>query len=202
MCSRYEINGTFEDVVLRFDISVGAEIMPEFGPMAEVRPTNRVPVITPDNQLVPLRWGLKVDWDTKPIINARSETLSEKQTFQPLLENRCLVPATAYYEWRKDGNLKIKTRIEPNKGALFSFAGLIDGDTFTVITCAPSPSIAHIHSRMPAILNQDDEAAWLASATSFTDVANLLKSYRDDSLKTEEIAKPASKPSKQGDLFS
>jgi putative SOS response-associated peptidase YedK len=202
MCSRYEINSTFEEVVLRFEISLGSLVMPEFSPMAEVRPTNRVPIITGINQIEPLKWGLKVDWDNKPIINARSETLTEKPTFQPLLENRCLVPATAYYEWRKDGNAKIKTRIQPNEGNFFSFAGLVDGDTFTVITCTPSASIAHIHGRMPAILNQADEAAWLSGENSFTDVAKLLTPYHDDKLETQEIRKPAPEPSKQGDLFS
>jgi len=206
MCSRYEFNGTFEEVVLRFDISAGAaalpELSPQFKPMAEVRPTNRVPVITSDNTIAPLRWGLKVDWDTKPIINARSETLVEKRTFQPLLENRCLVPATAYFEWRKDGKLKIKTRIQPNQGALVAFAGLVNDDTFTIITCAPSPSIAHIHGRMPVILDPAAEAAWLSSDNAYEDVAHLLTSYPDDKLETEEVAKPPAKPKKQGDLFS
>ena len=201
MCSRYEINGTFDEVVLRFDISAGAQMIETFGRMAEVRPTNRVPVITGPGQVTSLSWGLKVDWDNKPIINARSETLSEKPTFQPLLENRCLIPATAYFEWRKDGKLKIKTRIEPNKGALVGMAGLIDGDTFTVITCQPSPSIAHIHNRMPVILDQPDEAAWLAPDNAFTDVAKLLAPYPDDQLQAEEVAPTAPKPSKQGDLF-
>jgi putative SOS response-associated peptidase YedK len=202
MCSRYEFNGTFEEVVLRFDISAGAAALPEFSAIAEVRPTNRVPVITSDNTIAPLRWGLKVDWDTKPIINARSETLAEKRTFQPLLENRCLVPATAYFEWRKDGKLKIKTRIQPNQGALVAFAGLVDDDTFTIITCAPSPSIAYIHGRMPVILDQAAEAAWLSSDNKYEDVAHLLTSYPDDKLETEEVAKPPAKPKKQGDLFS
>ena len=202
MCSRYEFNGTFEEVVLRFDISAGAAALPEFSQMAEVRPTNRVPVITSDNTIAPLRWGLKVDWDTKPIINARSETLVEKRTFQPLLENRCLVPATAYFEWRKDGKLKIKTRIQPNQGALVAFAGLVDDDTFTIIACAPSPSIAYIHGRMPVILDRAAEAAWLSSDNKYEDVAHLLTSYPDDKLETEEVAKPPAKPKKQGDLFS
>lgn len=198
MCSRYEITGTFEEIVLRFDISAGAQLMADFMPMAEVRPTNRVPVITSDNQIRLLRWGLKVDWDTKPIINARAETLEQKPTFKPLLENRCLVPATAYYEWRKDGTLKIKTHIQPNDGNLAAFAGLVDGDSFTIITCAPSPAIAHIHNRMPVILNPKDEASWLAAGNSIADVAKLLAPYPDEKIKTTEIAP---KKSQQGDLF-
>jgi len=202
MCSRYEFNGTFEEVVLRFDIPAGAAALPEFSPMAEVRPTNVVPVITNDNTIAPLRWGLKVDRDTKPIINARSETLAEKRTFQPLLENRCLVPATAYFEWRKDGKLKIKTRIQPNKGELVAFAGLVDEDNFTIITCAPSPSIAYIHGRMPVILDPGSEAAWLSSDNAYEDVAKFLTPYANDKLEAEEVGSPPAKQKKQGDLFS
>ncbi|MDX2141955.1 MAG: SOS response-associated peptidase family protein [Rhodospirillaceae bacterium] len=33
-------------------------------------------------------------------MNARAETLETKPTFRPLLERRCLVPATAYFEWK------------------------------------------------------------------------------------------------------
>ena len=186
---------------MRFDISIGALLMPEFSQLAEIRPTNRVPIITYKNQMMPLNWGLKVDWDMKPIINARSETLTKKPTFQPLLENRCLVPATAYYEWRKGRNLKIKTKIQANEGALFSFAGLINDDSFTVITCEPSPSIAHIHGRMPVILKRADEAAWLTPEKSFADLVKLLVPYQDDCLKAEEVNVPKQKSKKQWDLF-
>ncbi len=201
MCSRFEINNTFENVVLRFDISANAAFIPEFAPIAEVRPTNKVPIITNDRQILPLRWGLKVDWDNKPIINARAETLAEKRTFQPLLENRCLVPATAYFEWRKDEKLKIKTRIQPNNGELVAFAGLIDDDTFTIITCQPSPSIAYIHGRMPVILDPASEAVWLSADNAYEDVAKLLTPYPDERLETEEIANLPTKEKKQGDLF-
>jgi len=201
MCSRFEINNTFENVVLRFDISANAAFIPEFAPIAEVRPTNKVPIITNDRQILPLRWGLKVDWDNKPIINARAETLAEKRTFQPLLENRCLVPATAYFEWRKDEKLKIKTRIQPNNGELVAFAGLIDDDTFTIITCQPSPSIAYIHGRMPVILDPASEAVWLSADNAYEDVTKLLTPYPDERLETEEISNPTAKEKKQGDLF-
>ncbi len=201
MCSRFEINNTFENVVLRFDISANAAFIPEFAPIAEVQPTNEVPVVNNDRQILPLHWGLKVDWNNKPIINARAETLAEKQTFQPLLENRCLVPATAYFEWRKDEKLKIKTRIQSNNGELVAFAGLIDDDTFTIITCQPSPSIAYIHGRMPVILDPASEAVWLSADNAYEDVTKLLTPYPDERLETEEISNPTAKEKKQGDLF-
>lgn len=194
MCSRYEMNGTYEDVQLRFDVIDGGEIYA----MAEIRPTNRVTVIDQQGQLLGLRWGLENSWDNKPLINARSETLTEKKTFIPLLENRCLVPATAYFEWRREEKAKIKTRIYQNDGGLFAFAGLRQDDRVTIITCAPLPSIAHIHNRMPVILDPANEKDWLSRDKKFLDVAHCLAPRSDGFLATEELTLP----SPQGDLFS
>ncbi len=194
MCSRYEMNGTYEDVELRFKVTGSRELFP----IAEVRTTNCVPVIAKRNALHFCRWGLENSWDNKPLINARSETLAEKETFAPFLEERCLIPATAYFEWRRDGEAKIKTRIFPVDGGLFSFAGLKNEERFTIITCAPVSSIAHIHNRMPVILDPTAESYWLSTSNSFQDVAELLNPRQDGFLSSEEVKPP---PSKQRDLF-
>jgi putative SOS response-associated peptidase YedK len=193
MCSRYEINGTFEEVSLRFDITGG----PDFQPMAEVRPTNRVPVITKGGVISLLRWGLDVSWDNKPLINARAETLAQKKTFQPLLEARCLVPASAYFEWRREAGNKIKTRIHNSSESLFAMAGLTDGDNFTIVTVAPAPAIAHIHSRMPVIIDAGSEASWLDADLDFAAAAKALAPPSDDSLAWHD----ADPPPRQKDLF-
>src|SRR5690606_6603281 len=50
-------------------------------------------------------WGLLPTWakDTsfqKNTLNARIETLDEKPSFRNSIENRCLIPATNFYEWQ------------------------------------------------------------------------------------------------------
>jgi len=144
-----------------------------------------------------LRWGLENDWDNKPLINARSETLAERKTFRPLLESRCLIPASAYFEWRKDGQAKIKTRIWLKDEDLFAFAGLRAEDRFTIITCAPSPSISHIHGRMPVILNRDSEETWISEGSTYAEVKETLAPFVSEKLLFEEISPPKA----QGDLF-
>lgn len=58
-----------------------------------------------ERQLRPVQWGLVPSWsrDTKigsRLINARSETITEKPAFrQAAAHRRCLVPADGYYEW-------------------------------------------------------------------------------------------------------
>lgn len=173
MCSRYELNATTQDLVERFD-SID---IPDETTRGEIRPTNPAPVIDGAHRLRMVRWGLAVSWDTNPLINARAETLERKKTFRPLLANRCLVPATAYFEWRRDGARRLKNRIAPADGKLFSFAGLTDGERFTIITCRPTALIAHIHDRMPVILEAEAGAAWLDEERSFADVKPLLAPF-------------------------
>lgn len=198
MCARYELSDESERVQFRFELTTA----PEFMPAPEIRPTNRVPVIAGNatgagGAALMLRWGLIVDWNTKPQINARAETLEERKTFLPLLGARCLVPASAYFEWRKDGKAKIKTRIARRDGEIMAFAGLIKDDRFTIITCAPAPEIAHIHNRMPAILAPETEARWLDPGRPFGDLRGLLVPYPGALLDWAEIAPRPRQP----DLF-
>ena len=173
MCSRYEIIAKPRDLVDRFDLPE----MPEIPSEGEVRPTDRALVITAGRAAAMLTWGLASSWDGKPLINARAETLTEKQTFRPLLESRCLVPATAYFEWRRDGRAKLKNRIAPAGAEPFAFAGLTDGTRFTIVTCAPAPAVAAIHHRMPVILDAANETRWLDAAQPFSAVRDCLIPY-------------------------
>ena len=136
-----------------------------------------------------INWGIKVDWSTKPLINARCETISQKKVFKPLLESRCLVPASAYFEWRKEGKNKIKNRIslvDNTFSTLFSFAGLYNGEQLTIITCPPAKSISHIHNRMPVIIDNEHEDLWINPKNSFAKASSVLVPFHTDKLKTKE----------------
>ena len=80
-------------------------------------PTSLLPIIKANENeiiLTNLIWGLVPSWskkmsDFKPLNNARLETVTEKITFKNLLnKNRCVIPASGYYEWKKDENNKKK----------------------------------------------------------------------------------------------
>jgi putative SOS response-associated peptidase YedK len=196
MCSRYELNARARDLVDRFAL-VGAP--PTLPTGSELRPTDRAPIVVAGGDGATLRlarWGLPASWDGKPLINARAETLAERRTFRPLLGQRCLVPATAYFEWRKDGRRRHRNRIAPVDGGLFAFAGLVDGDDFTIVTCAPAAAIAHVHDRMPVILAPAAEAGWLDPARPFAEAAPALAPYAASPLTAAEEAP------RQPDLFA
>jgi len=129
-----------------------------------------------------------------PMINARAETLMEKPTFRPLLNRRCLIPANGWYEWRKDGKAKHKNRITLPDHQPFLFAGLENGREATIITCAPSGSIAHIHNRMPAVIGPNHLVDWLDPRIAFEDLGHMLGPLPDHVLSWQE--EPSDVPKK------
>ena len=95
----------------------------------------------------------------------------------------------------EDGK-KLKNRITVSQTTVFAMAGLSDGERFTIVTCTPSPSIAHIHDRMPVILEHNGVDAWL-STQPYADVSGVLTPFTGN-LAFEEDTPP---PPAQADLF-
>lgn len=194
MCARFEVNQQPNDLATRF----GLPDMPPAINMSVIRPTDQALIIKPEGQAILCGWGFDVSWDKKPLINARAESLTEKKTFAPLLEQRCIIPATGYFEWRNTGDSKRKNSIHPSDQTVFSMAGLWGVDRFTIITCAPSPEIAFIHNRMPVILTPEGEAAWLNPDSPFKSVSHHLVPYDRARMIAEEDTPT---PPRQADLF-
>lgn len=194
MCSRYELSSNAREIMAALKLKAP----PPLPNKAEVRPTDQALIALANGTATLQPWGLSVDWTAQPMINARSETLTEKPTFRPLLDKRCAVPANAYFEWRKPetGSKKLKNRIFAPDAPVFAMAGLTDGERFTVVTCAPAPSVQHIHSRMPVILSDAGLAAWLSDAP-FADVRDVLTPYTGSLEAEEETPDPPA----QADLF-
>jgi len=61
-----------------------------------------------------MRWGLVPFWAKDPnigfkLINARSDSLAQKASFrESFKKRRCLIPASAFYEWKKSEDSKNK----------------------------------------------------------------------------------------------
>ena len=172
MCSRFESTVSPETIGKRFGI-----VAPEgYRPAAEIRPDNAALIVTAEGGLLS-QFGLKAAWDNKLILNARRETIDQRKTFVKLLEQRCLIPATGWYEWRAEPGVrgKIKYRLRRSDSAPFALAGLYDGTRMVIVTRAAQASIADIHDRMPAILPRDGERQWIAPGQDFAAVAGLLE---------------------------
>lgn len=172
MCGRYLFDYDFDELYRKFILHEPAanEIR-----RCEVLPTDAAPVIVSLDGIRMLKfmnWGLAGYQKNQRLINARSETLLLKNRFSKLMDRqRCIVPATAFYEWEKQGSQKIRHTFEI--GGIISFAGLYEsselGDTFTIITMEAMGDIAKIHGRMPVALTDDALAQWLDTATHAAD---------------------------------
>lgn len=198
MCANYENALSPRQILERY----GLKAPPEYYESINLRPDNAVLVITRDGAIM-RRWGLKATWDNKLIINARSETIEEKSSFRPLLERRCLIPATAWFEWQavEGARRKRKHRLQPNNQQSFSFAGLTDGERVVMLTRAPAAELAHVHDRMPAVLAREDERRWIDPAAKFDTVRETIVSKSVTFTAEPLEAAPPIKPTQQ-DLFS
>lgn len=171
MCSR------FENIVGPDSLNKRYGILAPLGYRAstDIRPDNEVLIVTAAGAAL-RRWGLKAPWDNRLIINARAETVAQKSTFRRLLDSRCLIPATAWYEWQAVPGAKRKRKhvLMPADGQSFAFAGLTDGERVVMLTRAPAPEIVEIHDRMPAVLALEDEPRWIDPQAGFDQVRHLL----------------------------
>jgi putative SOS response-associated peptidase YedK len=189
MCGRYEvIDG--KRVYSRFRVAQPMLPIPDNG---DVRPTQQVVVLQTDHILCLMQWGLIPSWAKDPrigtkMINARAEGIESKPSFKrPLRSQRCIIPASAFFEWKGNPGAKAKYRIARKDGDLFGFAGLYDtwrdptgGEltTCTIITTQPNDIVAPIHNRMPVILLPNDEDHWLdPDMTEPEEIISLLRPY-------------------------
>jgi len=183
MCGRYDLNQSPQMLMLYFHLSS----VPAAFNKADIRPTDQAPIIRiqKGQRLAMLaRWGLIPSWAKDEKIaqhtfNARAETLAEKPSFRAAFKRRrCLVPVSAFFEWRviPGEKKKQKLRFVSVDGNPLALAGLWEHWTapdsgevvasYTVITTAANGLMAPIHDRMPVILAAKDWAAWLDPDTS------------------------------------
>ena len=144
--------------------------LPPFKAGGVIRPSDAAPMLANNRAMRPtpfaMKWGYTLPGKKGLLINARSETAMEKPLFRDgMLQRRCLIPATDYFEWEKTPEGKRKYTLRPQGKRLFWMAGLyrMEANTpvFTILTKAPAESIAFIHDRMPVILPEEGKGDWL-----------------------------------------
>lgn len=107
MCGRFTLTATTTTLTETFP---GLELADQSNPRYNITPTQDVAVVANNKhaKIEFFRWGLIPSWAKDPaignrMINARSETLTEKPSFRTAYKRRrCLILADGYYEWCKD----------------------------------------------------------------------------------------------------
>ncbi|WP_027506945.1 SOS response-associated peptidase [Rhodococcus sp. UNC23MFCrub1.1] len=210
MCGRYASTRSDDDLSSIFDAAVALGEAPE--PSYNVAPTDPVRIVLERGeearQLRTVRWGLIPSWakDRKiasRLINARSETITEKPAFRKAAaKRRCLVPADGYYEWEKREGKKIPHFLHTD--GVLAMAGLYElwpdpalpeddpGKwvwTTTVLTTTATDALGHIHDRSPVVVPADMRDAWLDPAlTDLGAVADLVQSMPEPHLSPYEVS--------------
>lgn len=182
MCGRF-VSATPPDQVAAYFGTEAPEALLE--PRYNLAPTDDVYAVLADGttrHLDAFHWGLVPSWAKDPkigskMINARAETLAEKNAYKAAFKRRrCLIPADGFYEWRKHATdpkgKKQPFFIHHPDGEPYAFAGLWevwrgpekDQDPLrscTIVTTSPNEPMAAIHDRMPVILGPDSWDTWL-----------------------------------------
>ena len=180
MCGRFAFYSPAEATAALF----GAAGSLDIGPRYNIAPTQDIAAVRDTGaegdglELVALRWGLVPFWAKDPaignrMINARAETVAEKPAFRAAFRRRrCLVLADGFYEWHREGSVKIPYFISLASQEPFAFAGLWEHwrdketdaslQTATLLTAQANDFLATLHHRMPVILDAERAERWLA----------------------------------------
>lgn len=161
-----------------------------------IAPTQEIPVVRQARdgarELVAMRWGLIPSWAKdasigSKLINARCESAAEKPAFRSAFRTRrCIVPASGFYEWKKEGSSKQPHYIERADGAPILMAGLWESwpdpasgervESCTILTTEANEAISTLHNRMPAVLEPEQCDTWLdASCEEPARLAEILR---------------------------
>ena len=199
-----------------FDAVVCASWQPRYN----IAPTQRVPVVrrmfqldgTPKREIDAMHWGLIPSWAKdrsigNRMINARSETASEKPSFRVAWKTRrCVLPASGFFEWMKVSDGKVPHLIRRADKELMALAGLWESwrsedaselESVTILTTGPNTFMKKIHERMPVVLEFSDLDAWLDdgdNGTSLDDVRELACPAAEGILESIPVSRRVNNP--------
>ena len=203
MCGRFVVAQSGSELVGMLRVDLESDDLPASS--FNIAPTDRVAIVLdsaktepPTRRLEAARWGLVPAWSKDPsagakAFNARSEDVETKPMFrQALIKRRAVIPASGYYEWHTEGDLKTPSYIHPLDDGPLLFAGLYewwkdaskpDDDpsrwllSVTIMTREATGALGSIHHRMPLFIDADHADVWLDPTTE--NVGDLLDAAVD-----------------------
>lgn len=163
-----------------------------------------------------LHWGLIPSWAKDPkigykMINARAETADRLPTFRAAFRcRRCLVVASAFYEWDKVSGSRQPYNITRADGKPMAFAGLWEHwedkegktviDSCAILTTDANAEVARLHNRMPVILEPGVFDLWLDPKEQHVNqLKSLLHPSEDGTLHLQPVSRYVNKPVNEGE---
>ena len=190
----YDLAGSARNLAGQGDIEPTATIWTVAAPLAA------------KNTLIAMRWGLIPAWwskslgDLPPTFNVHARRLTEPIFLSAFKRNRCIIPASGYFEWKTAAPDKQPFYISAVDGGVLSIAGVwdewndIDSGAIvwscSMIITSANEFMRPVHNRMPALLREKDFGPWLSGAAG----AEVLRPADEDYLRMS----PASSRIPQG----
>jgi putative SOS response-associated peptidase YedK len=112
-------------------------------------------------ELVPMNFSFPPAGRGGPVFNFKSEGRHFDKS------NRCLIPASAFFEFTGKKYPKAKHRFTLNGAPFLAIAGIwrdvkpSAAPAFTMLTTSPGPDVEPYHSRQIVVLPPKDWAAWI-----------------------------------------
>jgi len=164
MCGRFYVDEKIEKEIWNIVRDVDQRLkLPTVG---EIRPADSALIIHGESRILTadtMRWGFKQYSSSSLIINARSETVTEKPVFSDSIwQRRCVIPASWFYEWNSK---REKVTFKRTDGSVLYMAGFYqryeEGNCFVILTTGANNSMKPVHDRMPVILDRNELEEWV-----------------------------------------
>jgi putative SOS response-associated peptidase YedK len=129
MCGRFAQRTDAKRLAKEFKVREVPDVEPRYN-IAPTQDILSVRQVDDEREAVFLKWGLVPSWAKDAtigakLINARSETVTEKPSFQEAFKKRrCVIPADGFYEWQRTGGKKQPYFFQMKDERPFGFAGL------------------------------------------------------------------------------
>ena len=172
-------------------------------------------IVTCNANLQIAKWGLIPHWIKteeeaskirKMTLNAKSETVFTLPSFRkPILNKRCLVPSTGYFEFHHEGKEAIPYYIFLKEEAIFSLGGVFELwdnptthetiETFTILTVPANELCAKIHNggsnpmRMPLIIDKEKEEQWIDYSLNVSDIRKFFSPFDNEKISAYPISR-------------
>lgn len=172
MCGRFTLYSSKDQIKRQYNAQVPMDIEPRYN----IGPGQKILALIGDEnnaiKTVSVEWGFKPKWGdakSKLIINARCETVHQKNTFKTAFkERRCVIIANGWYEWLRTDKVKQPYYFSRSDSRLLAFAGILgskkEGEVQrAIVLTRPAPQrLAFVHPRAPLLLTRQQVGAWIS----------------------------------------
>lgn len=216
MCGRFALRTPTKKLATAFQV----EEMPTVEARYNIAPTQSILAVRQSEdarEAVLLKWGMIPSWAkddsmSARLINARSETVTEKPAFREAFKrSRCIIPAAGFYEWQRREGKKQPFFFSLRDERVFGFAGLWDRwkgeggkviESCTILTTESNEVLLPVHERMPVILHPETYDEWLNTDTdtrAMESLKELLRPYPSSEMTAYPVSARVNSPRNQGE---